>query len=116
MNARWPRVVIALVLYALPAPAQDAGVLKDGGAVADFSAPLYRACLDAPPAEPGDGGWWMPQSRFERVACLMATCDVSRQLMKNEITNQPEPPGWLPWAAGIVTAVTVGVGIGRAAR
>jgi len=114
------RVVVALVLYALPAKAQepDAGVRRDAGVVVpDFSAALYSVCPDAPPAEPSaDGGWWMPHERFERVACLMATCDVSRQLAKNENTDAVTPPGWLSWAAGIVTAVTIGVGVGRASR
>lgn len=78
----------------------DAGstaIVAAGAGPADAGAPdpdtLY-GCTDAPSAEQVDGGWYLPQLRAERVACLLAACrkhrdDCLEARSEDEVLSKP---------------------------
>lgn len=106
-------LLLALVL------AQDAGV--DAGVHADFKAPIYASCPDAPPFEVSDGGLTLTlpgdiigrKERGERLACLMTTCDVDRQQKAARLDEQPAPWWWVTATGAAVLLAAGAFALGR---
>lgn len=91
--------------------ATDGGVPPDAGGLT-FSDGLYASCPDAKdaPATQLDGGWFLPEVRAQRVACLMATCETARRGEK-EIAATP-PYWWVAASVAVVGALATGIGVG----
>lgn len=88
-------------------PAMDAGVFEsDGGTSLTVPASFYSECVEAPPLVKTDGGFFMPQLRAERNACMLATCEASYVI---ETNNRP---GWVPWVIGVAASIGAGIAIG----
>lgn len=82
---------------------------QDGGRFSDV---VYASCPDASDAGPAvelDGGWWLPDPRGPRVACLVESCEMRRE----ELEAQPASPAWVWLAVGLVVGVSVGVAVRR---
>lgn len=94
-------LVLALALSQAPA---DAGVSVDAGA--ELPANFYAHCTEAPPLEPVDGGFFLPELRAQRIACMLVTSE--REVVR--VNN--EKPGWVPWVIGVGAGLAVGVATG----
>lgn len=69
---------------------------------------LYGACVEAPPSIIVDGGRFLPTPRFERIACMLATCET--QLKDTEERKEMVNAAIV---AGVGTVgLVVGIGIG----
>lgn len=108
------KAVLILALCAQLAHAQDAGV-SDAGFVPSirFDDAIYALCPDAPLAERHDGGWFLPDLRERRVACIMDTCETDRSRRAREMAGAAPPPSWVWWAAGVVAAGAIGFAAGK---
>jgi len=100
-----PLVLIIAGLGATDGGVSDAGVR--------FDAALYGSCSEAPPLEPADGGFFMPELRARRLNCLMTTCEVDRREKEHLLVDMPPPPAWWLWASGVTAALVLGAIIGR---
>jgi hypothetical protein len=126
------REIIVAILVAQTAAGADAGIAGvdagivrvDAGIVAGdagvdagieyipFNDEVYSVCPVAPPSERVDGGYFLPEMRAARNACLMATCD--RALFDERHPDQQKPPpGWVGYVlvgAGVVFGIGFVVG------
>lgn len=111
------KATLALALCARLAFAQDAGASDAGAGGASpsirFDDAIYALCPDAPKAEPVDGGWFLPELRERRVACLMNTCEADRSRRAQEMAGAAPPPSWVWWAVGVVAAGGIGFAVGK---
>lgn len=106
-----------LALALIAALGTDGGIAPDAGftpglfaPVPTYSEALYASCPEAEPSIPVDGGWrLLPPSRVARVACLMETCDVDRQLKEEQLAGQAPPWWW--WAAGVAFVAGIAGGV-----
>lgn len=107
------RTITLVLLLGTRVLAADGGV-DAGSTLVDFSDPLYMQCEEAPPSITlPDGSSLLPKKRAERVACIMATCEVDRENKAKALEAAP-PPSW--WVAIIATAgagIALGVALGR---
>ncbi len=86
----------------------------DGGAPAPFSSPIYSGCpVTEEQAVPSDGvdggaGWWLPEARARRTACLLATCEEYRAQVDGREAGAAARQ-LDPGAVAIISIVMVGV-------
>lgn len=83
----------------------------DGGV--SFGTPLYRSCAEAPPLEPVDGGFFLPELRARRLSCLLTTCETDRLEKARFISDSTAPLPWWAWAMGMSLTLGLGVLLGR---
>jgi len=87
----------------------DGGTLDantDGGTqLTVTSLPSYSQCPDAPLAVAVDGGFYLPELRAKRVACMLATCEENLKLKKDSSTFQTP---WLWVGVGVVSGIAAG--------
>lgn len=114
----------AVLVLALSAHAADGGVELS----ANFDAPLYATCPDAPASRDASDIWlgdagapdvhlidpgasYLPSRRSARIACLLETCDVDRQGKQKILDGPSAPAWWAGWVAAFGTGVSVALGL-----
>lgn len=73
---------------------------------------LYTACPDAPMATQVDGGWFMPEARWNRTNCRLAACETWVNGSMELGTAELSAPLWLAITLSVVATLATGIYIG----
>jgi hypothetical protein len=100
-----------LVTFALGA--MDAGVQEQDAGPVTLDAPVYARCREAPPLEPSDGGYFLPEARAQRLTCLLSTCELDRREKSKLLMELPPAPTWWLWVLSVTSAIALGALVAR---
>lgn len=119
-------LLLVMMLGAIDGEQPEPGVLRvgdaawvvdggapDAGSPSFSTTPLYRSCSEAPPLEPVDGGFFMPELRARRLSCLLTTCETDRLEKARFISDLTTPLPWWAWTMGMSLTLGLGVLLGR---